>query len=181
MRRALPVLFTLLLLSCSREKERPQLTSAQTGGADDQLAVQIDQRLGKEPGLSIAARGVEVSVDGGVAALRGKVSSAQVREAVHAVVERTPGVTGLSDELVVAPEGPSDAESDRIITGAALRALRADPSLLGLVADLDLSSKHGIVMIKRDKLTGAQDRAVTTLLEGLPGVIVVTDKGVVGH
>jgi hypothetical protein len=34
-------------------------------------------------------------------------------------------------------------------------------------------------MIRRDTLTQAQDRAITQLLERIPGVIVVTDEGVV--
>jgi hypothetical protein len=36
---------------------------------------------------------------------------------------------------------------------------------------------EGIVTIRRAGLTDAQDRAVTKLLETLPGVIVVTDEG----
>jgi hypothetical protein len=181
MNRAFPVLSTLLLVACSRTEHRPQLTSAQTQPSDDQIAVQIDQRLGQQPHLSMAARDVEVSVKGRVATLRGRVSSAIVRDAVHVIAESTPGVIGASDELVITEAEPPDAESDRVITRTALRALHADPTLRDLADDLHITCKDGIVMIRRDKLADAQDRAVTKLLEGLPGVIVVTDEGVLGR
>jgi hypothetical protein len=179
MRRVFPWLLPLALIGCARHHEPAQLTSAEARPSDDQVAVRIDQRLGQEPHLSIATRDVSVSVDHGVANLRGKVSSELDREAVRVIAEGTSGVTGVSDQLVVTAKGPIDAESDGVITEAALRALRTDPSLRGLVDGLELSCKDGIVMIRRDRLTDVQDKAVTKLLEGLPGVIVVTDKGVV--
>jgi hypothetical protein len=145
--------------------------------SDDELAVRVDERLGEQAHVSIAARDVFVSVEHGVVTLRGKVSSAADRETIHAIADGTPGVLELRDELVVAPEGPTKAESDQVITQAAMRALRADPSLRGLVDQLNVHCFGGIVTIRRAELTEVQDRAVTKLLESLPGVVVVTDEG----
>jgi hypothetical protein len=125
----------------------------------------------------MAARDVTVSVEHGVVTLRGKVPSARARDTIHAIANGTPGVTGLVDELVVAPEGPPKAESDRTITEAALRALHAAPELRGLIDQLHVQTNSGIVTIRRAGLTEDQDHAVTKLLESLPGVIVVTDEG----
>jgi hypothetical protein len=173
------VLLAVLLAGCARTRRPPQLTSAETHPSDDRLAVQIDERLGERPHLSMAARDVWVSVERGVATLRGTVSSPVDREAVHVIAEETPGIAGVADQLVVSAKEPSKAESDRVITDTALRALRTDPALRGLVDDLHLRCDGGVIMIRRAKLTQAQDRAITQLLEKMPGVIVVTDEGVV--
>jgi hypothetical protein len=165
------------IANCGRTtKQLAHLTSADTT-SDDELAVRVDERLGEQPHVSMAARDVSVSVENGVATLRGKVRSARDRETIHAVADGTPGVIGLRDEIVVVPEGPTRAESDHVITQAAMRALRAEPSLRGLVDQLHVQCDAGIVTIRREGLTDAQDRAVTNLLETLPGVIVVTDEG----
>ena len=177
MKRAIPLLFsTLAVVACSRKAEPTRLTSAEPMPSDDELAVRVDERLGQAAHMSLAARDVSVSVQNGIATLRGKVSSSADREAIHVIADGTPGISGLSDQLVVAPEGPTSAESDQVITQAALHALRTDPSLRTLADRLDLRCTAGVVRIRREVLTEAQDRAVTRLLEKLPGVIVVTDR-----
>jgi osmotically-inducible protein OsmY len=163
------------LVACSRKEELTQLTSADLAHSDEELAVRVDQRLGRAPHLSMAARDVSVSAEKGVVTLRGAVSADDDRKAIHDVAAGAPDVTRVINELVIVPGGPPRADADRTITASALRAVRVEPSLRGVADELHLQSSGGIVTARRAALNDEQQRTLTQIVESVPGVIVLTD------
>jgi osmotically-inducible protein OsmY len=187
MKRTVALLSALgTLAGCSR-REPPITSTTQTTSAtqevaptDDQVAAEITRRLGAEPKLSMAAKGVKVSVDHGVATLRGDVSSPLEKDAIHAIANGAPGVVGLSDELALA-RVPSSADSDRVIEQNARRALRADGTLQNVVRDVDVTSTNGVVTVRGSVASDEERRTIERIVEGTPGVAAVTnDVGVHG-
>jgi osmotically-inducible protein OsmY len=150
--------------------------------SDQQLTKQLADKLTYDRmGMGQPFNALTVKVHDGVATVGGEVRDYPDRDSALALVEDTPGVRGVSDEIKVAPLSPMD---DQIRLRAA-QAIYGNPSLLRYAND----PAHTIRIIVNNghvTLAGVVDSQVDKQVAGnavrsLPGVFSVQNDLVVAH
>jgi osmotically-inducible protein OsmY len=162
-------LLTLVLVACGASNQTT-VTSATVWrggqGDDELLAIALDHTLSKDARLSIAAKNVRITTNGGVAILAGSVRSADDASVVRAAVDATPGVTSSVDHLVISTtRDAGDEESDPAIARRVTGAVH-DPAV-------HPSCHRGIVKLEGQVRSDADRQAAEAQAQWIPGVIAV--------
>jgi len=127
-------------------------------------------------GYGIVFNNLTLQVDNGVVTVGGKVRDYPDRDSALAIVETTPGVKEVIDEIDVAPTSPNDdrlrvALARSIYGNAALQKYALDPQApIRIVVENGNVELHGVVSNKLEKQV-AYSRA-----SSVPGVFSVKDN-----
>jgi osmotically-inducible protein OsmY len=184
-RTAVPIFATMLVLTgCERSRSEPagktQITSSAISitTADDPRVVQrVEEAIGADAPLAIAARNVTVGSESGVVTLTGTVPDELTRKRVLEVAGNTPGVARIVDRTVVSQSRDiHDEESDPKIEREITRALEADDALAKDAHAITASSKHGIVTLQGRVDSAEQRDAIERKADRVPGVAATVDQ-----
>lgn len=125
---------------------------------DETLRDQLSNRLRYDRvGYGIAFNNLTLNVENGVATVGGKVRDYPDRDSALAIVETTPGVKDVIDEIEVAPTSPSDdrlriALARSIYGSSSLQKYAIDPQApIRILVDNGHVELHGVVSSKMDK------------------------------
>jgi hyperosmotically inducible protein len=159
---------------------RNQITVAGPQVADDKLRNQLADRLRYDRvDLGITFNNFELAVNHGVVTIAGQTRTPWDKDSALSIVENTPGVKDVVDEIQVLPVSQNDDEirirAARAIYGyGPLQKYAIDPqSPIRIVVDRGNVTLYGVVDSQMDKqLAEMQARQV-------PGVFSVTNKLVV--
>ena len=143
------------------------------GGHDDEaIAQEIRQRLTWDPEIEGASIGI--TVEDGIATLRGDVRAYQ-RAAAERIAWATPGVRAVDNALhLTDPFHPGDERIAALAT-AALASVPGIPA-----AAIDIVVINGVVKLRGDVERGEQRAAVAAAVLDLPGVVDVRNEITVG-
>jgi osmotically-inducible protein OsmY len=156
----------LFFLGCAETSRTTTVSSAAVRADDELLAVSLDHALSRDARISIAAKNVRITTNGGVAILAGSVSSAEDASLVRATVDATPGVTSSVDHLVISKaRDANDEESDPAIARRVSGAIH-DPAV-------HPSCHRGIVRLQGEVRSDAERQAAEAQAQWIPGVIAV--------
>jgi osmotically-inducible protein OsmY len=136
---------------------------------DAEIAAAIRAAAALDPRVETA--GLKVSVESGVAYLRGTVESMQATHAAQSLARNTVGVVDVKNELAVEPQKPV---SDSAISLRVTNALAADPALetFGLKA----SSKSGTVTLTGTVESAFERAEANAVTAGIRGVRRIEDQ-----
>lgn len=144
---------------------------------DELLQEQLANKLRYDRiGYGIVFNNLTLNVADGIATVGGKVRDYPDRDSALAIVEATPGVKEVIDEIDVAPTSPNDdrlrvALARSIYGNAALQKYALDPQApIRIVVENGNVELHGVVSSKLDKQV-AYSRA-----SSVPGVFSVKDN-----
>jgi osmotically-inducible protein OsmY len=190
-----PLLVCLCLAACSNdEPKRPTSVSTTTityatAGAprrsfnptflesDPALTRQVELAMAKSSALSLAAKNVDVTVERGVATLRGSVASSAARTALETAVENVPGIVRVHDELTTSPlRDLDDEESDESIAFRLQRALISDAQISHDAETVSIEVVHGMVTLRGMTTTRSSREAMSRLVKETPGAIAVKNE-----
>lgn len=143
---------------------------------DDVLRERLTNKLRYDRiGYGIVFNNLTLSVTGGVVAVGGTVRDYPDRDSALAIVETTPGVKDVIDEIDVAPTSPNDdalriALARAIYGNASLQKYAQDPQApIRILVENGHVELHGVVMNKMDK------QIAYTQANSVPGVFSVTN------
>ena len=112
---------------------------------------------------------IAVSEKAGAVTVRGTVATPHQRQAAIHIARSVPGVTFVSDELVV---DPRDHTADAELRGAALQAVMVNPEL----ADhIDVTVHDGWLTLKGEVKHQTDSDAAFDAVSGLPGIGGITN------
>lgn len=113
----------------SSEMEAPRQSSVATFLDDDPaLTRSVEATIAADPGLSQAARNVNVTVERGIVTLSGSVPDYATRDALRAAVANVAGIRRTFDDVQVSPLRDVDkTESDENIAFSLQRSLADEP------------------------------------------------------
>ena len=144
---------------------------------DEILRDQLSNRLRYDRiGYGIVFNNLTVSVENGVATVGGKVRDYPDRDSAIAIVETTPGVKDVIDEIEVAPTSINDdrlriALARSIYGNSALRKYAIDPQApIRIVVENGNVELYGVVTNKLDK------QVAYTQASSVPGVFSVKNN-----
>ena len=127
-------------------------------------------------GYGIVFNNLTLSVENGVATVAGKVRDYPDRDSAIAIVETTPGVKDVIDEIEVAPTSINDdrlriALARSIYGNSALQKYAIDPQApIRIVVENGNVELHGVVTNKLDK------QVAYTQASSVPGVFSVKNN-----
>jgi osmotically-inducible protein OsmY len=127
-------------------------------------------------GYGIVFNNLTLSVENGVATVAGKVRDYPDRDSAIAIVETTPGVKDVIDEIEVAPTSINDdrlriALARSIYGNSALQKYAIDPQApIRIVVENSNVELHGVVANKLDK------QVAYTQASSVPGVFSVKNN-----
>lgn len=126
----------------------------------------------------VKAYKIDVDTRGGVVTLSGTVDTAQARTRAVEVARTTTGVTGVQDQLAVAPpavatSGVTAPLTDGAITATVKTALLADPLSSGLKIDVDTA--NAVVTISGTVASEAEKARAEEVAKASPGVSSVVN------
>jgi hyperosmotically inducible periplasmic protein len=144
---------------------------------DEILRDQLSNKLRYDRiGYGIVFNNLTLSVENGVATVAGKVRDYPDRDSAIAIVETTPGVKDVIDEIEVAPTSINDdrlriALARSIYGNSALQKYALDPQApIRIVVDKGNVELHGVVTNKLDK------QVAHTQASSVPGVFSVKNN-----
>jgi len=144
---------------------------------DDILREQLSNKLRYDRiGYGIVFNNLTLNVDNGVATVGGKVRDYPDRDSAIAVVETTPGVKDVIDEIEVAPTSINDdrlriALARSIYGNSALQKYAIDPQApIRIVVENGNVELHGVVTNQLDK------QVAYTQASSVPGVFSVKNN-----
>ena len=144
---------------------------------DEILRDQLSNKLRYDRvGYGIVFNNLTLSIDNGVATVGGKVRDYPDRDSALAIVETTPGVKDVIDEIEVAPTSPNDdrlriALARAIYGGSSLQKYAIDPQApIRIVVENGNVELHGVVDSKLDK------QMAHTQANSVPGVFSVKNN-----
>ncbi len=144
---------------------------------DDILHEQLSNKLRYDRiGYGIVFNNLTLSVENGVATVGGKVRDYPDRDSAIAIVETTPGVKDVIDEIEVAPTSINDdrlriALARSIYGSSALQKYALDPQApIRIVVENGNVELHGVVTTKLDK------QVAYTQANSVPGVFSVKNN-----
>jgi osmotically-inducible protein OsmY len=144
---------------------------------DEILSDQLSNKLRYDRiGYGIVFNNLTLSVENGVAAVAGKVRDYPDRDSAIAIVETTPGVKDVIDEIEVAPTSINDdrlriALARSIYGNSALQKYAIDPQApIRIVVENSNVELHGVVANKLDK------QVAYTQASSVPGVFSVKNN-----
>jgi osmotically-inducible protein OsmY len=182
-------------------------TTAQAAAeADRALADLVRAQFNRYGDLSRLAPNVNISARNGMVTLTGDVPSDQDRRMVVAMVESTPGVVTLNDQLRVTLPGdvirpavptgridtqrfyPGDAgevfnlhvqglsETDRTLAQRVLDGLRTDSVVASMLPVVNIHVSDGRVVLRGSVLNDEQRRSIVSAVQRAAGVNNVYDE-----
>ncbi len=144
---------------------------------DEILSDQLSNKLRYDRiGYGIVFNNLTLSVENGVAAVAGKVRDYPDRDSAIAIVETTPGVKDVIDEIEVAPTSINDdrlriALARSIYGNSALQKYALDPQApIRIVVENGNVELHGVVTNQLDK------QVAYTQASSVPGVFSVKNN-----
>ncbi len=144
---------------------------------DDILREQLSNKLRYDRiGYGIVFNNLTLNVDNGVATVGGKVRDYPDRDSAIAIVETTPGVKDVIDEIEVAPTSINDdrlriALARSIYGNSALQKYAIDPQApIRIVVENGNVELHGVVTNQLDK------QVAYTQASSVPGVFSVKNN-----
>ena len=144
---------------------------------DEILREQLSNKLRYDRiGYGIVFNNLTLSVENGVATVAGKVRDYPDRDSAIAIVETTPGVKDVIDEIEVAPTSINDdrlriALARSIYGNSALQKYALDPQApIRIVVENGNVELHGVVTNQLDK------QAAYTQASSVPGVFSVKNN-----
>ena len=144
---------------------------------DEILRDQLSNKLRYDRiGYGIVFNNLTLSVDNGVATIAGKVRDYPDRDSAIAIVETTPGVKDVIDEIEVAPTSINDdrlriALARSIYGNSALQKYALDPQApIRIVVENGNVELHGVVTSKLDK------QVAHSQASSVPGVFSVKNN-----
>ena len=144
---------------------------------DDILREQLSNKLRYDRiGYGIVFNNLTLSVENGVATVGGKVRDYPDRDSAIAIVETTPGVKDVIDEIEVAPTSINDdrlriALARSIYGSSALQKYAVDPQApIRIVVENGKVELHGVVTSQLDK------QMAYTQASSVPGVFSVKNN-----
>ena len=144
---------------------------------DEVLRDQLSNKLRYDRiGYGIVFNNLTLSVDNGVATIAGKVRDYPDRDSAIAIVETTPGVKDVIDEIEVAPTSINDdrlriALARSIYGNSALQKYALDPQApIRIVVENGNVELHGVVTSKLDK------QVAHSQASSVPGVFSVKNN-----
>ena len=147
---------------------------------DEILRDQLSDKLRYDRiGYGIVFNNLTLSVENGVATVAGKVRDYPDRDSAIAIVETTPGVKDVIDEIEVAPTSINDdrlriALARSIYGNSALQKYAIDPQApIRIVVENGNVELHGVVANKLDK------QVAYTQASSVPGVFSVKNNIVI--
>lgn len=184
---SLGALALLACAACSRPKtdltDRPgptsetEITSAEVPSVptflepQPQLTRRVEAAIAADPYLSISARNVDVTVEDGVATLRGSISDQAFVGDLERTVEGVPGVRDVNNEVEVSlVRDANDVESDERIAFALQRSLSSSPELGRDAEKVSVEVIHGHVRLRGTASEPWTERTVLGIVETTPGV-----------
>ncbi len=129
------------------------------------LTQQVESRLAADP--AVAKLGIEVSAQGDVVTLSGKVEDAGAARKAVAIASKTPGVAGLVNHLEIPP---SQKEVDSRLTTAVSAALQAVDG-----ADIRVEVKDSAATLFGTVPTPEARKKALEIARGVDGVSQVKD------
>lgn len=145
--------------------------------SDPALTRAVELAIAHDAFLSRASKNVVVTVERGVATLRGSVAEPATREALERVVVRVPGVVRAHDELHVSPlRDGDDAESDESIAFRLQRSFVSDQQVAREAETVTIEVVHGKVTLRGTTLDVATRDAVTRIVRETPGTVSVSNE-----
>lgn len=144
---------------------------------DEILRDQLSNKLRYDRvGYGIVFNNLTLNVENGVATVGGKVRDYPDRDSALAIVETTPGVKDVIDEIDVAPTSPNDDRLRIVLARAiygssALQRYAVDPQApIRIVVENGNVELHGVVDNKLDK------QIANTQANSVPGVFSVKNN-----
>jgi osmotically-inducible protein OsmY len=184
---ALPLVAMVALSACQRSRSEPtgetEITSSQipTTEGDRLVAQRVEEAIGADARLAIAARNVTVASQGGIVTLTGSVPDEATRKRVDEAVRSADGVLRTVDRLVVSPSRDLNGEeSDPKIERSIIAALRADDALAPRADAIVVTSKNGIVTLRGNADTAEERDAIERKADRMPGVVTTVDQIEIG-
>jgi osmotically-inducible protein OsmY len=156
-----------------------ELPSSSVTFVDSQplLTRRVEAAIAAEPLLSINARNVDVTVESGIATLRGSVNDIEYRRDVERAVAAVPGVVDTRNLIDVSlVRDLNDRESDDRIAFALQRSLTSLPSLGDEADGVSIEVVHGQVTLRGSASSRAARQEIEDLVEHTPGVTAVTNE-----
>jgi osmotically-inducible protein OsmY len=149
-----------------------------TSTSDDLHVVQrVEDAIGRDARLAIAARNVTVGAEGGVVTLTGTVADDDTRKRVVEVAGDSLDVSRVIDRIVVSPSRDvQDEESDPKIEREITTALESDDALKKDANAINATSKHGIVTLRGHVETADERNAIEEKADHIPGVAATVDE-----
>lgn len=187
MKRAVLCIFLgLAAFGCSRKEPREEAVSTTTVTSsemssparqssvasfldeDPALTRSVEATIASDPGLSQAARNVNVTVARGIVTLSGSVPDYATRDALKAAVAGVPGVRTTYDDVQVSPLRDGDqGESDENIAFSLQRSLVDEPKVT-------IDVVKGVVTLRGS--ANASPEQIERIVARTPGVVSVVNE-----
>ena len=149
--------------------------------SDQSLLVRIRQTV--EP--RVQAKGpwtpVHFDVQNGVVTLIGTVETVEIKQQVEALVQLTPGVVRVVDQLVVGAVPQSATTQDQSLLLRVRQTVLPQIQVGGMPVPVDFSVQQGLVTITGTVPTIEQKRLLIALVQQVPGVLQVSDQTVINR
>ncbi|HZR32220.1 MAG TPA: BON domain-containing protein [Terriglobales bacterium] len=152
----------------------------QSNVSDDDLRKKLAERLRYDRvGYGVAYNALSIDVQNGIVTVSGSVHDYPSRDSALAIIETTPGVKGVIDNITVQPTSPFDDDlrirlAQAIYGHPALQRYAMDPQApIRIVVENGHVTLYGVVDSQMDK------QIAETQAKSVPGVFSVDDKLVV--
>lgn len=181
--------FVAVLAACSRADDRAAEESGTTTITSTSMPIERDQQLirrveaaiAADPGMSLAARNVEVDAVDGAVVLYGSVPSFTAKRSISDVVEQTIGRSPLDKVAIAAPSPADEMAADDTVAFKLQRALFNDPVISREADAVTIDVMKGMVTLRGTARPPAAREAVEALAYSTPGVVAVTNELAIGR
>jgi osmotically-inducible protein OsmY len=144
---------------------------------DPALTRQVELAIASDRALSLAAKNVDVTVERGLATLRGSLPSSPARIALVSAVRSVPGIVGVHDELTLSPlRDRNDEESDESIAFRLQRRLVSDARIAHEAEKVTIEVVHGTVTLRGTTTSRSTRETMSRVVMETPGAIAVKNE-----
>lgn len=151
--------------------------------ADQALLIQVRQRVvPRIQGMSPWAP-VHFDVHDGVVTVLGAVASPVLQKQIVALVQQTPGVVNVVDQLTTTTttEKVTVSPQDQVLLTRVRQVVLPQIQIGGMPAPVEFNVQQGVVTIIGAVPTIEQKHQIAALVQQVPGVVQVTDQVIVGR
>lgn len=175
------------LAGCSRHEDRigsTRLTAAELPTSSPTfvdpspaLTHAVESAIANDHVLALAGRNVEVTVNDGVATLRGTVPRSTFLRDLERRVSEVPGIIQVKNEVIADDRGDLGlAASDDRIAFSLQRSLSSLPEVAGEAERVSIDVFAGGVTLRGKTRTAEGAQAVRRIVRNTPGVLEVRDQ-----
>jgi osmotically-inducible protein OsmY len=145
--------------------------------ADRALAGVVRAQFDRYGALATLSQNIQIKAKNGTVTLTGNVPGDQEKRMVDAMVENTPGVLAVHDEMRVSTVATVPFnQSDRALCTRVRQALVDRPTVAAYVPNIGVSADKGVVTLSGNVPSEADRQTIEDIARNTPGVAGLIDR-----